>query len=117
MRLALAGFALFVFGCGFEERPDFLIGRTCAAKGDCDPEQECLPHRWDTSGPSDLRCRDSASFEPIESREPPLAYCDSSMMFECPEGLVCNADRVRPLDGGVRRKVCQRAESPFGPPP
>lgn len=105
-------------GCDLEERSDFLVGRSCDpdVAGSCDPEQSCLPHRFDRDNPADYRCRSVESFEPLPEGEPPLAYCDPQLDLICPGDLVCNADRVRQVDGGVRRRVCQRPGTPFGPP-
>jgi len=105
--------------CELEERADYLIGRACEPKieGSCDPGQACLPHEYTERGPDDFRCRDAASFEPLsDGREPPLAYCDEDEEMLCPQPLVCNADRIRAGDIGIRRMVCQKADSPFGPP-
>lgn len=114
--IALAGLALT--GCGLEERPDFLIGRACAAETpSCDPGQSCLPHQWTREGPADFRCRDEASFARLDSnREPPLAYCEEGS-FECPGDLVCAPDRIRAFDGGFWREVCQLAVSTDGSTP
>jgi hypothetical protein len=104
-------------GCALEERADLLIGRSCdpAVASSCDPGQRCLPHRWEVD-PDDFRCRDRASFDPVGGAEAPLAYCDPAAGYDCPGDLVCNADRVRPRDGGLRRDVCQRADGGFAPP-
>ena len=106
---------LFVFllaSCGLEERDDFLIGRQCDRDGEeCDEGQECLPHEESPLG--DYRCRDRASFEQIDGREPPLAYCNA--MIECPADLVCNADRIR-TDTDRRPLVCTRPDDVFAPP-
>jgi hypothetical protein len=105
--------ALAFAACGLEERSDFLIGRQCDRNGeDCDPGQECLPHQSDPSL-QDFRCRDRASFEPIEGQDPPLAYCNADIT--CPGDLVCNADRIR-VDGGLRPLVCKRPDDVFAPP-
>ncbi|MBI2374165.1 MAG: hypothetical protein HYV07_09210 [Deltaproteobacteria bacterium] len=104
-------------GCSVSERSDYLVGRRCDAKDpeSCDPGQACLPHAW-ADVPTDFRCRDKASFSPTSLvPNPPLAYCEEGSI-ECPEGLVCEPDRVRPRDGAVRRTVCQEPGSPFLPP-
>lgn len=114
--LALAS----VSACSLEERSDYLIGRSCAVDlvESCDQGQVCLPHEiiTQTGELADWRCRDAQSFEPVQGREPPLAYCGGKRAVKCPEGLVCNADRIRAFDGGVRRFVCQRPDNPFAPP-
>ena len=111
---------LLLLGCGLEERGDFLVGRECKPELErsCEDEQTCLPHAW-SSVPADFRCRDLQSFEQVEGRDPPLAYCDpaGTPAYRCPPGAVCAPDRVRALDGGVRRTVCMPPGSPFGPPP
>ncbi len=98
--------------CGLEERTDFLIGRQCDRnRSDCDPGAECLPHKHDPF--ADFRCRDRASFEPIDNQEAPLAYCNADIA--CPGDLVCNADRIR--EGtGRRLMVCKRPDDVFAPP-
>ena len=102
---------LWLAACGIEERPDFLIGRQCDPEAEiCDPGQGCLPHKPDLT---DYRCRDRASFEPINGQEPPLAYCNVDI--PCPGDLVCNADRIR-ADGGRRPLVCKRPDDVFAPP-
>ena len=102
---------LLVAACGIQERNDFLIGRQCDPSDNrCDPGQACLPHEPDLT---DYRCRDRESFEPINGQEPPLAYCNAEI--ECPDDLVCNADRIR-LDGGRRPLVCKRPDDVFAPP-
>jgi hypothetical protein len=117
MRLRVLILLLIFSGCSLEEHPDFMIGRGCSSNADCDPGQRCLPHAYVGDAPSELRCRDRASFAPASSgQEAPLAYCEAGR-FDCPEGMVCKADRVRQLDGGIRREVCHPPESPFGPPP
>lgn len=109
-------------GCNLDERNDFQVGRACNSNDECDSTDQCLPHEW-ISESRELRCRSAVSFQrTAENREPPLAYCDEGdhpmkPNYFCPEGTVCRADRVRPLDGSVRREVCQLPESPFGPPP
>ena len=119
MRLAFALIAaMAVAGCDLEERADYLIGRVCdpIASSSCEGEQVCLPHRFEGNAPADFRCRDAASFDPVEGKEPPLAYCDEEDDLRCPGDLVCRADRLRASDGGYRRRVCQKPEDPFGPP-
>ena len=105
--------------CELDERTDFLLGRECDpanAADTCDPGDSCLPHSWLGDGPRDYRCRSAASIGAGTGAEPPLAYCDHDTLL-CPGDTVCRADRVRPLpDGGIRREVCQLADSPFGPP-
>jgi hypothetical protein len=103
--------------CSLEERTDFLIGRTCDpnAPSSCDPGEACLPHAIDIHGFEDFRCRDRASFQPINDQDPPLAYCDNAK-YQCPPGTVCNADRIRNLDGGLRPLVCQLPNGTLGPP-
>ena len=120
-RILLVGL-LGVAACGLEERSDFLVGRVCDPEisGACDPEQRCLPHMVDNTRFFDFRCRDVASFDRIDGVEPPLAYCDAEGAYSCPGTLVCRPDRIRSSpDGGfaTRRLVCQRPDSPFGPPP
>ena len=101
----------FAFACGIEERSDFLIGRQCDPSNNlCDPGQACLPH---DPRMSDFRCRDRASFDPINGQEPPLAYCNAEIA--CPGDLVCNADRIR-TDAGRRPLVCKRPDDVFAPP-
>ena len=113
--LALVGAVAFS-ACGLQEAPDFLVGRTCVPEtSDCVEMQVCLPHVWGAS-PGDFRCRDTASFDPIDGVDPPLAYCDPELGLECPPDTVCNADRVRGYDQGIRRMVCQKPGSPFSPP-
>lgn len=105
--------------CSLEERADFLVGRTCdpVVAPACDVGESCLPHAWlAMNQPTAFYCRDKASFAKLaDNRDPPLAYCDDKT-YVCPEGTVCNADRIRPLDGGLRREVCQLPGSIFGPP-
>ncbi len=117
MRLELLAICLALSSCGFSDRGDFLVGRECdpAIEQTCDAGQACLPHEWGAVA-RDFRCRDAASFEPVQGVEPPLAYCDDEMAFVCPVGLVCRADRVRERDGGLRRTVCQKPADAFGPP-
>jgi hypothetical protein len=113
-RAALA-ILISIAACGLQERPDFLLGRECDMgdpKG-CDPGESCLPHAIIAGRFSDYRCRDRASFDKIEGREPPLAFCDG--MAKCPGELVCNADRVRE-DSTVRPLVCTTPNSMFAPP-
>ncbi len=109
---------LLLGACELDERTDFLLGRECdeARLDTCDPGDACLPHQWLSDGPREFRCRSEASFSPLTGGgEPPLAYC--SRDHACPGTTVCRADRVRPIpDGGIRREVCQDADSPFGPP-
>jgi hypothetical protein len=102
--------------CSLEERADFLIGRTCdpSAPSSCDAGEVCLPHAIVNHAFGDFRCRDRASFLPINNQDPPLAYCDGQ--FVCPQGTVCNADRIRSLDGGLRPLVCQLPNQALGPP-
>ena len=108
----IASIACSLLACGLEERADFLIGRQCDQNGDeCDEGQACLPHRIEPY--SDFRCRDRASFEPIDGREPPLAYCNADI--PCPGDLVCNADRIR-VGGEDRPLVCKRSDDVFAPP-
>lgn len=115
--VVVAGLLAGLAACSLEERADFLIGRICNREDprSCDEGQECLPHT--ASGPDldDFRCRDLASFAPIEGREAPLAYCDPEDGITCPAGLVCNADRVR-LDATTRRLVCKPPDDVFAPP-
>ncbi len=118
MRLSLLSICLALASCDLADRGDFLVGRECepALTTTCDPGQACLPHEWLTV-PRDFRCRDAASFDPIEGIDPPLAHCNQSMGFVCPGDLVCRADRVRARDSGaLRRRVCQHSEDAFGPP-
>jgi hypothetical protein len=106
-----------VAACALQERADYLIGRECS-RGDsktCDQGEVCLPHSIVHDVLGDYRCRSRASFDPIDGREAPLAYCDPSMMLNCPGDLVCNADRVRE-DATTRHLVCTRSDSPFSPP-
>ncbi|MCK6545968.1 hypothetical protein L6R52_08870 [Myxococcota bacterium] len=114
--LLLAALAAPV-GCALEERGDFLVGRTCDPDDDrtCDDGEECLPHAIVNDIFEEFRCRDLASFGPIEGREAPLAYCDDAEGHRCPAGMVCNADRVR-LDSSVRRLVCKLPGDVFAPP-
>lgn len=109
---AVVVLVLLASACGLEEREDFLIGRQCSQSdpASCDEGQKCLAH---DPRPADYRCRDRASFELIDGQEPPLAYCATD--DECPEDLVCNADRIR-LDGGLRPLVCKRPDDVFAPP-
>lgn len=121
MRAALLMIALLsTGGCELDERTDFLLGRECDRErlDTCDPGDACLPHVWLADGPRDFRCRSEASFAAGAGEgEPPLAYCSAERQLTCPGSTVCRADRVRPLpDGGIRREVCQDADSPFGPP-
>lgn len=121
MRAALLTIALLsISGCELDERTDFLLGRECDLErtDTCDPGDVCLPHTWLADGPRDFRCRSEASFAAgAGGGEPPLAYCSAARRLTCPGSTVCRADRVRPLpDGGIRREVCQDADSPFGPP-
>ena len=116
MRRLLVLLSVLGGACGIQETPDFLIGRSCVPQtSECDPLQACLPHSWGAS-PGDFRCRDANSLEPIQGVEPPLAYCDEEMGFVCPPETVCNVDRVRGYDQGIRRMVCQKPGSPFSPP-
>ncbi|MFO0723133.1 MAG: hypothetical protein U1E65_05060 [Myxococcota bacterium] len=105
--------------CALEERADFLVGRACdpSSAPACDVGESCLPHAWlSMNMPTSFYCRDKDSFAKLsDNRDPPLAYCDKDHWI-CPTGTVCNADRVRPLDGGLRREVCQLPGSVFGPP-
>lgn len=120
LRLLLASLIVSAFAaCSLDERADFLIGRSCdvTTQASCDEGQRCLPHAIIEGTHDDFRCRDAASFEVIEGREPPLAYCDESLGFVCPEGLDCNADRIRSGAPTLRYKVCQQPGSPFAPPP
>ncbi|MBI4821067.1 MAG: hypothetical protein HY791_32705 [Deltaproteobacteria bacterium] len=115
MRLHLV--LVLLLGCSVEERSDYLVGRRCDPKDaeSCDPEQACLPHAY-VDKPADFRCRDEPSFAPSSLvPDPPLAFCEDGA-YECPGGLVCRPDRVRPRDGAVRRTVCQAPDSPFLPP-
>jgi hypothetical protein len=116
MRAALL-FVAFAFACSLEERGDFLIGRECDENdpASCDPGQKCLPHKYRDGEYLDFRCRDFASFEPLQGREAPLALCDDQRGYICPSGLVCNADRVR-QDAGTRRLVCKHPDDVFSPP-
>ena len=119
MRALAVSLLLVLAGCELEERADYLVGRECdrAIEESCDPAQRCLPHRYVGGSPTDFRCRDAASFERLsDGREPPLAFCAVDDGLECPAPLVCNADRVRTGDVGIRRMVCQKADNPFGPP-
>lgn len=117
MRRLLWIAGLLMSGCALEERPDFLIGRVCSMDDpqSCDSGQKCLPHEASGTELQEFRCRDKASFEPIEGRDAPLAFCDESKGITCPEGLVCNADRIR-LDATVRRLVCKFPDDVFAPP-
>jgi hypothetical protein len=119
------GLVLFLLGtsaaCSIKERDDFLIGRTCFPEDatTCDDGQRCLPHAYVEDELDDFRCRGPASFELINGREPPLAYCDEARGFECPGELVCNADRLRESAGdepAERNRVCQKPDNPFAPP-
>jgi hypothetical protein len=103
--------------CSLEERADFLIGRTCDPKVPlaCDPGEVCLPHAVVNHSFADFRCRDRASFEQLNGQDAPLAYCDGVDLV-CPSGTVCNADRIRNLDGGLRPLVCQLPNGVLGPP-
>jgi hypothetical protein len=113
--LAFACSLASLVACSLEERADFLIGRECSADDGCDEGQKCLPHAYFDGDFHDFRCRDRASFEPIEGREAPLAYCDAERDLICPAGLVCNADRVR-QDAAIRRMVCKHPDDVFSPP-
>lgn len=112
-----AGLALALSACGLEERDDFLVGRPCdrSVETPCDEGQVCLPHEIRDGVFDAFRCRDGTSFEPSGGQPAPLAYCDEEAGLVCPDGLVCNADRIR-LDAGVRRRVCKRPDDPFAPP-
>jgi hypothetical protein len=119
----LSAALLVVFGltgCGLDERGDFLVGRVCVPEGDspCDVGQVCLPHviTAEQVG-ADFRCRDAASFvRGVDNAEPPLAYCDERFGWTCPQGLRCEADRVRDItEGMLRRTVCVTPNNPFGP--
>lgn len=114
---ALVG-ALLLGACDLDERADFLLGRECepGLAETCDTNDACLPHTWVGAEGRDFRCRSEASFVSTGESEPPLAYC-APPRYACPGTTVCRADRVRPVpDGGIRRQVCQAADSPFGPP-
>jgi hypothetical protein len=117
-RLAALLFCSLFGACDLDERTDFLLGRECDPEhpaDTCGTDDACLPHSWPSDGPRDFRCRSAASIGGTGA-EPPLAYCDHDK-FVCPGDTVCRADRVRPLPaGGIRREVCQLADSPFGPP-
>lgn len=101
--------------CTLDQRGDYLVGRECADDESCDQGQSCLPHRWVSGRPDNLRCRDRASFEPTPTYAPPLAFCDESLGFICPGDLECNAERVR-LDADTRRRVCKLPGDTFSPP-
>jgi hypothetical protein len=95
-------------GCGLDEDPDFLIGRSCDPRGmDCDPGQQCLPHTKSDSGSlGTFLCRDEASLE-----SGPRAFCDAGI--PCPGGWECRPERIRE---GPRDLVCVAPDDPFGPP-
>lgn len=118
MKALYAGLLLVALGagCGLQERSDYLVGRQCDpdVAADCDDRQVCLPHAIRNELLVRFRCRDAASFGSLAGQEPPLAYCDEQRYF-CPEGLVCNADRIR-VDAGQRPKVCKRLDDAFAPP-
>ena len=90
----IALLALLAVGCGLEERDDFLVGRECQPQAEtpCDDRQACLPHLIERGVLKEFRCRDVASFEPIEGRPAPLAFCAEAKDLLCPGDLVCNAD-------------------------
>jgi hypothetical protein len=117
LRIAAGSAIAVIAACGLQERADFLLGRECDPldSKSCDSGQSCLPHTIIAGRFSDYRCRDRSSFDPIEGREAPLAYCDGQMI-KCPGDLVCNADRVR-QDSTARPLVCTLPNSMFAPPP
>jgi hypothetical protein len=95
-----------------------LIGRECnpSDTNTCDQGESCLPHSLDGQQYGDFRCRDAASFQPVNNgQEAPLAYCDPSSMLNCPGDLECNPDRVR-QDASSRPLVCKLPGDIFSPP-
>ena len=117
MRRGLWGLALLLGACALQERSDYLVGRPCdrGVADSCDPGQVCLPHAVTRGAYTAYRCRSAASFEPIDGQEAPLAYCSQEDDLWCPDGLECNADRIRE-DAGYRLSVCKRPGDPFAPP-
>lgn len=107
---------LGVGGC-LAERDDFLVGRTCSFTqvSDCDEGQVCLPHAYTNNRPDDFRCRDRASFSPVDGRDGPIAFCDPALGLRCPAGIVCGPGRIR-ADSGPRRPICKSVDDGFGPP-